>query len=521
MAEIRQARLAGYINPGLEEQDIQGDALKRKQASLTEALGKYQIANAKEQQRQLGINKKANDWFAANSDALFSNSSNPLDPNSMTFSDPEKISALYKRYREEVGGNYNTFNEYINMGKANEVRNNSRQLTMMLDEYDSDKDAREGINDILLGMDEGERNRLFSMLDDETYSRLADIYDTDPDSFLEKAVDLVTENPLIAGGTAAGLYGAYRMLRRGRVDKIDDVFKAASKKGKKKRKGKKRTSKNIKDEVLALPLQKRLKGFEPDPNTIYAGGQTVKLLPGQVAKGGRTAQDIAEEAAKKGRNRANVKFSNKDIQDAEFEDIIVKSKQTIPDNKANLLLKEGRDLVNRGQLSQIEYKAFDDAIKQLQSQGVKLTRANVGTALQTRPGGLKLLEKIANKEMTWKGFMGYGLAGAFLGGGILSKGAEMVGFGEKGQDVAQIIGGTGGSTLPVVMKQLGDMVKEKGAKGIYEKLLKKKGAAWVAKKAATGSLKFLMGGSGIGTAIGAGLLALDAIEIYNILSEPD
>ena len=170
MAEIRQARLAGYINPGLEEQDIQGDALKRKQASLTEALGKYQIANAKEQQRQLGINKKANDWFAANSDALFSNSSNPLDPNSMTFSDPEKISALYKRYREEVGGNYNTFNEYINMGKANEVRNNSRQLTMMLDEYDSDKDAREGINDILLGMDEGERNRLFSMLDDETYS---------------------------------------------------------------------------------------------------------------------------------------------------------------------------------------------------------------------------------------------------------------------------------------------------------------------------------------------------------------
>ena len=49
MAEIRQARISGYLNPGLQEEDVQGDAIRRKQAAMQEAIGKYQIANLKEQ----------------------------------------------------------------------------------------------------------------------------------------------------------------------------------------------------------------------------------------------------------------------------------------------------------------------------------------------------------------------------------------------------------------------------------------------------------------------------------------
>tara|TARA_Y100000592_G_scaffold51348_1_gene81121 strand:+ start:2754 stop:4337 length:1584 start_codon:yes stop_codon:yes gene_type:complete len=527
MAEIRQSRLSGYINPGLEEQDIAGNALKRKQMALTEALGKYQIANAKEQQRQLGINKKANDWFAVNSDALYSNSSNPLDPDSMIFSDPDKVSELYKQYRNEVGGSYNTFSEYIKMGKANEERNNRRQLNIILGEYDNEKDGMEAVNNILINMDEGDRNRLFSMLDDETYSRLNQMYDTEPKGTLEKLTDFITDNPEV--GIPPAFYAAYRFFKRGRVaggGKVVDEILDKAKKATRKR-GKRRSKAKTGPITRALPLQKGLPPRTPnDPNTIYARGETVKQLPGQVSKTGRSAQDIAEEAAQGGRNRANATFSSKNIQDAEFEEIIKKQNATIPTNKLDGLMKQADEMVKSGRMTSVQAKSFKDVIEEMVENGVKITKVNVAEALKTRPGGMRLLEKIANKEMSWKGFLGYGLAGAVIGGNVASKGAEMLGFGEKGQQVADISGRTIGAGLPMIMNSLKSMVQEMGAKGVYEKLLRKKGTKWMAKKVATGALKTLTAGSttlagGVGIALGGAMLTADAIEIYNILNEPD
>ena len=523
MAEIRQSRLSGYINPGLQEEDIQGNALKRKQAALTEALGKYQVANAKEQYRQLGINKKANDWFAANSDALYSNSSSPLDPDSMMFSDPDKVSQLYKRYREEVGGNYNTFSEYVKMGQANEQRNNRRQLDILLSGYDDPDDAQKAVNQMLLGMEEGDRNRLFSMLDDETYSRLNQIYDTDPRTMTDKIGDFIKETPesLLAIPAA---YGAYKMLTRGKVSAVDEILENAKKVGKKKKNKKGRKGKiKVDDMPKALPFQKALPPRTPnDPNTIYAGGKTVLKLPGEVSsKAGRSAQDIAEEAAQGGRNRGNAMFSSKNIQDAEFDDIIRKQDAVIPDNKIKYLKNQGAEMVSAGKMSQVELKSFSDVLDEMASNGTKITKVGVAEALKSRPGGMKMLEKIANREMSWKGFLGYGLAGAVIGSNVASKGAEMMGFGEKGQAVAEVIGGTGGSTLPIVMQSLNKMVGEMGVKGVYDKLLKKKGPQWMAKKVASGALKSLIGGSGVGLVIGGGMLAMDVMEIYNILNEPD
>ena len=140
--------------------------------------------------------------------------------------------------------------------------------------------------------------------------------------------------------------------------------------------------------------------------------------------------------------------------------------------------------------------------------------------MKSRPGGVRFLEKIANKEIGWKGTIGAGLAGAYIGGGIMSKSAEALGFGEKGQKVGEIVGTTGGAVgTPGAIRGLQQIVKQQGPKAIYDKLLKKKGAKWVAGKVASGALKGLLGGSGIGTAVGVGLLALDAMEIYNILKE--
>ena len=59
MAEIQQARIAGYLNPEIEMEDLQAKAIAKKESAMREALSKYQIANAKEQNRILNVNKKA------------------------------------------------------------------------------------------------------------------------------------------------------------------------------------------------------------------------------------------------------------------------------------------------------------------------------------------------------------------------------------------------------------------------------------------------------------------------------
>ena len=310
------------------------------------------------------------------------------------------------------------------------------------------------------------------------------------------------------------------VLRRGNVSAVDEILDGAKKKYGKK--GKKKTGKGkVKADPMqkALPLQKALPPRTPnDPNTIYARGETVKQLPGKT---GRSAQDIAEEAAQGGRNRSNAIFSSKNIQDAEFDDIIRKQDAVIPDGKIKYLKDQGSEMVKAGKMTQVELKSFSDVLDEMAESGTKITKVSVANALKSRPGGMRMLEKIANKEMSWKGFLGYGLAGAIIGSNVASKSAEMMGFGEKGQAVAEVVGGTGGSTLPIIMQSLNKMVGEVGVKGIYDKLLRKKGPQWMAKKVASGALKTLTAGSGVGMVIGGGLLAMDIIEIYNILNEPD
>ncbi len=101
MAEIQQARIAGYLNPEIEMEDLQAKAIQKKESAMREALSKYQIANAKEQHRILGVNKKADAWMNRNADSLFNLDSNPLDKDSLRFSDPTKMAELYKQYKEE------------------------------------------------------------------------------------------------------------------------------------------------------------------------------------------------------------------------------------------------------------------------------------------------------------------------------------------------------------------------------------------------------------------------------------
>ena len=219
MAEIKQARISGYLNPDMPEEDLQAKAIQRKQAAMQEAMGKYQIANLKEQSRVMGVNRKSEDWFNRNADMLYSQSSNPLVKESQKFSDPTKMADLYKKYQAEVGGNFAQFQQFVEVGKANEAKNNSRKLTMLIDEYG--EDYPEIINKQLRAMEDGERNQLFSMLDDDTYSRLAELYDVD-ESY--KLGDWWENNYGKAGLTVGTIGAAIYAAKKGKFGAIKEVF---------------------------------------------------------------------------------------------------------------------------------------------------------------------------------------------------------------------------------------------------------------------------------------------------------
>ena len=79
----------------------------------------------------------------------------------------------------------------------------------------------------------------------------------------------------------------------------------------------------------------------------------------------------------------------------------------------------------------------------------------------------------------------------------------------------------GAELAPRMLKQLQTLVKEKGSKHIMDKIVKKKGSAYLAGLLAKGALgsMFTVGTYGIGSVVTAGFLAKDVYDIYNILKE--
>lgn len=596
MAEIRQARISGYLNPGLKEEDVQGNALRRRQAAMQEAIGKYQIANLKEQQRVLGVNKKAEAWFNNNADKLYSQDSNPLDPDSQYFSDPAKMANLYKRYQAEVGGNYQTFQSYLDAGKNNEIKNNSRRLTMMIDEYG--EDAPDEINKLLRAMEDGDRNRLFSMLDEDTYSRVASMYDIDanytagdwwedygigasvatgtalfgaavyalkkgktgplknilggkPDADTIRGIanagswddhaSIITKQwkklhpnaskaefekwqkeVLFGGKTEAQAKEAFEKYRPGgrnpQKDRVGDLPEAETKRGAYPQKGKK--FKGVKKNQ-----QVAIYGEEYDPVTgrvVNPNMKDASMVGGGSTKG-RTAEEIKQEFLQKKRKRlpeksSDVEFSGGKQQEIDFAS---ESKKVIPDNKLNMQRAQAKMFLERGQINQRQYKAILDSIDELRNSGARVTQGALMESVSKKVGGQSLLDKVANKEIKGFKLFGAAMAGAMMSGTTFGAMGKLIG-GDTGQEVGEIAGtAIGAEMAPRMLNQLQELVKKKGSKHIMDKIIAKKGSAYLAGLLAKGALGSLFTAStyGAGSVITAGFLAKDVYDIYNILKE--
>jgi len=222
MPEITQTNLAAYENKRVPEEDIQGKVIRQRQAKQAEALGKYQLEGLKEAKRVRGINKKSEEWFNRNANLLYNNEADPTKIDSQFFNDPDKVSEMYKRYQEEVGGNFQGFQTFVEMGKSQEAKANYRSILMNKDEYETEREWKQALNKQLLGMDDGERTRLFQMIDEDSYAVLNDVYNVDEDEYdkwYEKyGKEIGIGGAITAGLTIAGIArGRWKGRRLGKV----------------------------------------------------------------------------------------------------------------------------------------------------------------------------------------------------------------------------------------------------------------------------------------------------------------
>jgi len=584
MAEIRQARISGYLNPDLPEEDLQTKAIQKKQAAMQEALGKFQISNLKEQQRVQGVNRKGEEWFNRNANMLYSQNSDPMEISTQKFSDPTKMADLYKEYQAEVGGNYAQFQQFVQVGKANEATNNKRKLTMMMDELG--EDYPKILNKRLQAMEDGDRNELFGMLDDDTYSRLNEIYDVDKSY---KIGDYWEENWKRDGAITAGALGAIYAARRGKLGPLKEMFggsldpkvikeianagsfknhvkasesawrsmnpnasnsefaqwKAKILFGGKGEKKAKFAWKNYSDSGGVGPDSqskkfggggKPIKGFNSKPIApAMKGNVAVQIVPGQgvssvlpptVGKPYRmTAEEIKKRALQNNRNLKRIKpdkTSNVDFEGGEQGELFSKnSQQEIPQRRLQMHKAQVKTLVAQGKLTPDQEKIINDSIDKLFKDGGKPTKGALAKIIGEQQGGMTILDKIANKEIKGFKLFGYGIAGATMGSLTMGTIGGAVG-GEKGEQVGQIAGtAVGAEMAPRMLKQLQTLVKEKGSKHIMDKIIKKKGSAYLAGLMAKGALGTMFTAStyGVGSLVTAGFLAKDVYDIYNILKE--
>ena len=113
------------------------------------------------------------------------------------------------------------------------------------------------------------------------------------------------------------------------------------------------------------------------------------------------------------------------------------------------------------------------------------------------------------------------MAGAMVSGTTFGTMGKLIG-GDTGEQVGEIAGtAIGAEMAPRMLGQLQDLVKKKGAKHVMDKIIAKKGSAYLAGLLAKGALGSLFSAStyGAGSVVTAGFLAKDVYDIYNILKE--
>ena len=515
MAEIAPLNLTTVpYNPkgALPEEDMSTTIRRNRETALKNALTKFQIVNAKENYSALQKQKRTDAFINKHGDMLFNNTSNALDPNSFNFSSPEGRQQLLKQWRAEVGGNYQGFNAFVEMGTAGEQKSAIRNLMAARENFRSDKQYKKWVNQQLHDLPDDERERLFSLLGDDAYGLVSDLYDLDYgwQGLGREAQDIWEDNPFMvtAGGAAltgiTALLGARGLKARRLAEKLRKTGKKRRKKGKKKG---------------PAGAQNALVPVGPGGagGVGGAGGQPVGLLPRQRGlpphRGPKMLPRSPEDIARRARARAKGLDPDMEIS----ANIVSSGVAPTPMNKVNVLRKEWSDAVKTGALTQGEAKAFNKALDSVLKKGAPIHFQTLLPALREQQGAGNLIRRWGSGAFKWGALPMAGLgAGSAVGGGIGSM------FGEKGEQIGDVLGGTAGMVgANAVWNTVSDVVSRRGMPWVMKRIVSKGGPTLALRVLGKGALGTIGGAfsGGLATAVAMGLAVGDLYLIYDILKD--
>lgn len=509
MAEIAPLNLTTVpFNPrlSLPEEDMSTTIRKNRESALKNTLAKFQILTEKENFRNLQLQKKTDAFVNAHGELLFSNKANALDPNSFLFSSPEGRKDLLKQWRTEVGGNYAGFNAFLEMGSQGENRSALRNLHAAKENFRSDKKYRTWVNETLRDLSDEDRERLFSMLGDDVYGQVSDLYDVDYgwQGLGRELQDVWEDNPLMIGAGAAAL-GVGTTLLGARAIKARRLARLLTKSEKKTRKRRRKKGPG--------PIKPPGEGLVPVGGPYGpAGVGPAGVGPQMKLPGSKLPVHVGSpaEAARRAKARAAGLDPSKEIFPASGVAVT-------PMNKVNVLRKEWSDAVRTGALTQSEAKAFNKALDSVLQKGDPVHFQTLLPALRKQQGAGNLIRKWGNGIWKWGALP----LGGLMAGEAIGEGTGSI-FGEKAGEIGGVVGGTAGLLgANMVWNTVSDVIKKKGLPWAMKRIVSRGGPTLALKilgKGALGTIGGLFSG-GLATALSLGLLMSDLYLIYDILQE--
>ena len=507
MPEIKPMNLTGVAHNPLSslprQESISEKARKSSQMALNEAMGKFQMKKMQRQENDYLTGKRAENFMFSNYPSSKTKGTFAEQIGGMKFGEGSRSEHL-KKWKENVGGNLQQFEQWYTASQGAEMKGLQRSLVRDPLIHLTEESHQDYVTKTIAALSPEDRAQFMGSLDGETLGVVNSIYDPAREtSTIDVLQQHIKDDPYgwgvgVTGALAAGAF-AFRKLRKGQLPNLNmaNVGKMSFEDAPKLLKsafldGSKLSRKQVQEMMNANVIS------GADAKILWNGG---KVIPKSV----------------RGAGQINVGTGGASTSVASVADDVIDPKLL------NSVNKDLTKYVKDGVMSQADSDKFKGVVQTMKRNGEKITPNSIGKVLQK---GGKKFESLLNtlNKTAIKGFgpikkvgllktAGMGAVGYF-GGSALGEGfAGAMGADEHNADLygeatGTVLGTATGLATPLIPK-LQSLVKKRGMGWVIQQVGKKAGwqlAARLAAKSASGP-------------VGWAMLGLDAYLLYDILSD--
>ena len=559
MSEIKQLNLTQVAHNPLHGQAATGnlsDNIRRAaEARMAEQMNRYKVTAMKRAENDYQIGKRTENFVFSNYPSG-KNATWDKGLGGLKFGEGSRSDHL-ARWKEQVGGNMQGFEQYYQAGKQAEMDGIKKSLIRDPLKY-SEKGWKRHISKTIAGWEPEKRQSFFNSLDMETRGQIMQYYDPDSQlSWSEWGSRMWEDKPITTtlagltglGVTAGASVAILRALKKGDVPKAQKLAKGA---GLDKKQIQKllgpgggsgggglgiNTSKMSKSEILKLNAfhntsvsPKDLREKRAYLNKLMQSGK----ISGKDAKSLWNRKDSVE---------LGLPFKNEAGKSVTGKELMVIANDKLSPQQLREIPRYVKESIKGGVLTQSQGDQLLGVIRTAEKSGKPITALSIhqainslgpkGTGLSTAltkvkntgVPGLSWLSKLKNIAPTALGYAGAGYAAS----GLTSNFLDSVGMDEEQAEKWGTLSGAvaapvAGYSMPAVQKKLKDVIAKKGSSYVIRQLATKlgwkKAAQIVGKGLITGvggTLTAPTGGWGFG--LGAAWMAYDLYSIADALSE--